>query len=94
MGLPARQQAFPTDHQQLSSTPYQHVASPLLGMMMLSAIFLVIGLVMVDCNHGNMTERRRLTTTDQLRKDLPFPDFFVLGAMKCGTTSLVTLTFT
>lgn len=31
---------------------------------------------------------RNRQLVDASRKDLPYPDFFVLGAMKCGTTSL------
>ena len=73
---------------------------------MLCAILEVVGLVWGNIIpdesdvsrlpfRGNLTGRGLLaTTTDPQRKDLPFPDFFVLGAMKCGTTSLVTLLLT
>ena len=41
---------------------------------------------MVDSNNGNMTERFLKTT--KAFKDLQYPDFFVIGSMKCATTSL------
>ena len=54
-------------------------------MYLLVAILVVVGLALVDCNNGNMTER---WLSDKQKYDLKYPDFFVIGAMKCGTTSL------
>ena len=56
-------------------------------MYLLCAILVVIGLALVDCNNGNMTERWLADKFVQ-KYDLQYPDFFVIGAMKCGTTSL------
>ena len=55
-------------------------------MYLLCAILVVVGFALVDCNNGkNMTER---WLADKQKYDLKYPDFFVIGAMKCGTTSL------
>ena len=54
-------------------------------------LLVVVGLAwVVDCNNGNWTEERRLTKekTSKIFKDLQYPDFFVIGSMKCATTSL------
>ena len=48
-------------------------------------VILVIALAMVDCNHGNFTTRE---LAKKVFKDLQYPDFFVIGSMKCATTSL------
>ena len=73
-----------------------------MSMYILSTILAMVGFVwsnvysdepdaMRPPYRSNMTGRGLASTTDHLRRDLPFPDFFVLGAMKCGTTSLVSL---
>ena len=51
-------------------------------MSLQSAIVVLVALATIVAAARNVTER------SLLKYDLEYPDFFLIGAMKCGTTSL------